>query len=518
MQNGTVFAGGRFSSVLSIPRSKLAAVDLSSGATTSWNPNPNAAVNALAYSNGRVFAGGDFTTIGGGSHPYLAALDTNSGNAATWSGAAGGGSVYALMVMGTRLYVGGAFTSMNSATHGGIAALDLLSGAVNSWSPTLDTKLVTCLAYSGTKVYAGGYFTKVNGNSRSYASAFDTTTDSLTGWAPALDNSPDALAADDTTVYAGGSLYNVGGQKSIVRVNGTTGTLESSFNASFDLSYEVRAIALTQSGLYIGGDFSTINSLSRPYLAILNAASGAVSSWNSLIQGGPIRAIAAATHMLLAGGFLGSVLRYPQSQLIVLSDSLVELPLPVELARFEAAAEGHSVELSWKTATETNCYGFGVERREKQTDVQGSAGWTQIGFVQGAGTSAAPHAYRFVDNVPPANAEYRLKMVDADGSFKFSSSVMVHLDAPITFALYQNYTNPFNPATVIQFTVPTNGRAVLKVYNTLGQEVRTLFDDIATAGQYHQATLNASDLASGIYFSRLEFDGKMQVKKMLLLK
>ena len=89
---------------------------------------------------------------------------------------------------------------------------------------------------------------------------------------------------------------------------------------------------------------------------------------------------------------------------------------------------------------------------------------------------------------------------------------------PTVFALSQNYPNPFNPSTVIQFTVPSNGRAVLKVFNILGQEVATLFDGVAAAGEYHQETFDASRLASGIYFSRLEFDGKMQMKKMLLLK
>jgi Secretion system C-terminal sorting domain len=89
---------------------------------------------------------------------------------------------------------------------------------------------------------------------------------------------------------------------------------------------------------------------------------------------------------------------------------------------------------------------------------------------------------------------------------------------PSQFALSQNYPNPFNPSTMIQFTVPSNGHAVLKVFNVLGQELATLFDGAATAGEYHRATFDASRLASGIYFSRLEFGGKMQIKKMMLLK
>jgi len=518
VQNGNVFAGGRFSSVLSIPRSKLAAIDLSTGMTTSWNPNPNATVYALAYSGGRVFAGGDFTTIGGGSHAYLAALDTNSGNAATWSGVAGGGSVYSLMVMGTRLYVGGAFTVMNSASHGGIAALDLQSGAVKGWSPSFDIKGVTCLAASGSTVYAGGYFTQVNSNSRSYAAAFDTTTDSLTDWAPTLDNNPDALAADDTTVYIGGSLFNVGGQKSIVRVNGTTGALESTFNANFTLAYDVHAIALTTNGLYIGGNFSTVNSQTRPYLAVLDATSGSVSSWNSAIQGGPIQAIAVSPQMVLAGGFLGSVLYYPQSQLIVLTDPLVE-PLPVELTQFEVAVHAGVVELSWTTATETDCYGFAVERRTVLDDAsRTSAAWAEIGFVRGSGTSSKPQQYTFVDRTLPAGSyAYRIKQVDQDGSFKYSSIIHADIALPKVFSLHQNYPNPFNPTTTIQFSIAKSSMVNLKIFDLLGREVETLVDGPMEAGT-HEVTFDATRFASGIYFYRLKAGSFTATKRLVLLK
>ena len=89
---------------------------------------------------------------------------------------------------------------------------------------------------------------------------------------------------------------------------------------------------------------------------------------------------------------------------------------------------------------------------------------------------------------------------------------------PAVFALSQNYPNPFNPTTAIQFTVPSNGRAVLKVFNVLGQEIATLFDGEAAVGVIHQVQFNASNLSSGVYFSRLEFDGNVQMRKMLLLK
>jgi Ice-binding-like/Secretion system C-terminal sorting domain len=99
-----------------------------------------------------------------------------------------------------------------------------------------------------------------------------------------------------------------------------------------------------------------------------------------------------------------------------------------------------------------------------------------------------------------------------------TTSVFKHDLSPHEFVLMQNYPDPFNPSTIIQFTVPSSGLAVLKVYNILGQEVATLYNESAAAGIYHQVQFDASNLASGIYLSRLEFNGKMQVKKMMLLK
>jgi hypothetical protein len=146
--------------------------------------------------------------------------------------------------------------------------------------------------------------------------------------------------------------------------------------------------------------------------------------------------------------------------------------------------------------------------------------WTRSGFVAGSGPSNIPREYYFIDrHLAAVKYEYRLKQIDHDGKFKYSTSVEVHIGlAPRVFELSQNYPNPFNPATNIEFTVPANGRATLKIFNNLGQEVATLFDEDAEAGMYNQVQFNASNLATGIYFSRLEFDGRMQLKKMLLLK
>ena len=86
-----------------------------------------------------------------------------------------------------------------------------------------------------------------------------------------------------------------------------------------------------------------------------------------------------------------------------------------------------------------------------------------------------------------------------------------------TFALQQNYPNPFNPTTTISYTIPQYGNVKLKVYDMLGREVATLVNKPQNKGNY-QVVFNASNLASGIYFYKLQFNNKMLVRKMLLLK
>jgi len=85
------------------------------------------------------------------------------------------------------------------------------------------------------------------------------------------------------------------------------------------------------------------------------------------------------------------------------------------------------------------------------------------------------------------------------------------------FALSQNYPNPFNPTTQIAYAIPRAGHVTLKVYNTLGQEVTTLFDGDRVVGNYI-ATFDGQGLAGGIYFYRLQTEETSITRKFVLLK
>ncbi len=194
--------------------------------------------------------------------------------------------------------------------------------------------------------------------------------------------------------------------------------------------------------------------------------------------------------------------------------------LPVEMTSFTASIQGaNSAILRWSTAMEVNNMGFDVERRSVTGDELRVASWLKIGFVSGAGTSTSPREYSYQDvNLTPGVYVYRLKQIDNSGAYKYSTSTQVDIGVSKGFELLSNYPNPFNPETNIRFSVPENGFATLKVFNMLGQEVATLFSGIAQAGHYIPATFNAGKLASGVYFSRLEYNGKSIVQRMLMTK
>ncbi|MBZ0198380.1 MAG: T9SS type A sorting domain-containing protein [Ignavibacteriaceae bacterium] len=94
--------------------------------------------------------------------------------------------------------------------------------------------------------------------------------------------------------------------------------------------------------------------------------------------------------------------------------------------------------------------------------------------------------------------------------------------SPNNFILYQNYPNPFNPSTTIKYSIPkrVNSQSSivnLKVYDVLGREITTLINKELAPGNY-EVEFNASSLASGVYFYRLEAGSFIQTKKMILLR
>ncbi len=87
-----------------------------------------------------------------------------------------------------------------------------------------------------------------------------------------------------------------------------------------------------------------------------------------------------------------------------------------------------------------------------------------------------------------------------------------------SYALKQNYPNPFNPETTIEFVPLKNGKATLKVFNAAGQEIATLFNGQVVKDQKYQIKFDGQNLASGVYFYKLQTKQGVEIKKMVLMK
>lgn len=186
----------------------------------------------------------------------------------------------------------------------------------------------------------------------------------------------------------------------------------------------------------------------------------------------------------------------------ILTGTGINSPLPVELTVFTAIAVGTYVHLTWQTATETNNYGFDLERNTQK-----------IAFIPGAGTSNIQHTYTYTDN-PKTASMYRLKQIDRDGNFHYSKVVTAATKA--TFAM-QVYPNPFTNQTTILYSIPQNGLATLQLYNVLGQLVHTMFDNTPTIQGTYLIPFTTT-YASGVYFLRLIHNNNAIVNKIIIVR
>ncbi|MCC6866090.1 MAG: T9SS type A sorting domain-containing protein [Ignavibacteria bacterium] len=97
-------------------------------------------------------------------------------------------------------------------------------------------------------------------------------------------------------------------------------------------------------------------------------------------------------------------------------------------------------------------------------------------------------------------------------------SKLVNNEIPRKFELYQNYPNPFNPITNIKFDLPKDAQVTIKIYDLLGREVANLVKNEMKKSGTHHVKWNAGNLASGVYFYRIEAGNFVQSKKMVLVK
>jgi hypothetical protein len=122
----------------------------------------------------------------------------------------------------------------------------------------------------------------------------------------------------------------------------------------------------------------------------------------------------------------------------------------------------------------------------------------------------------------PDNTLRRFTLL-GDPALKLPADFLSGLNTPVdnnvqSFNLKQNYPNPFNPSTTIRFDLPKTSKVTLKIFNILGEEIATLVSDQLSAGSYSYEWSGTGGMASGVYLYRLEAEGFVQTRKMILMK
>lgn len=174
-------------------------------------------------------------------------------------------------------------------------------------------------------------------------------------------------------------------------------------------------------------------------------------------------------------------------------------PLPADLIFFGAAIKNNGVELTWKTATETNNAGWEIERSTSGTSYQ------KISFVEGKQNSNVIWKYSYIDNNNNINQSstlfYRLKQIDKDGRFRYSNTIAVRLETTKKQGLML-YPNPSNNNTTVKLVVDEDAKVQLLVYSASGQFLKSALSTNLSKGQ-HFIPLKTADLKPGQYHLKL---------------
>jgi Domain of unknown function (DUF5122) beta-propeller len=294
-------------------------------------PSFNGTVLATVYSGSTIYVGGDFTAaiVGGKqvTRTRLAAINATTGALLSWAPTADA-RVKALAVSGGSVYAAGAFGSVNGQKRDSLARLDAATGALSSTFKHSINGQPYALAAGNGRLYLGGSITAVDGQTRTRLAAFNLSSGALdTTWKPAADDQVEALALYGSRVYVGGKFHAIAGLRGYDRLaalNYATGKVDTGFRSR--ATYIAKAVSVTSSGVYAahGGQGGR---------AVAYTTAG-VQRWTATFDGDG-QAIAAVGDTVYVGGHFDKACRSPRTGThgVCLDGSDVR----IKLAAFSAA-------------------------------------------------------------------------------------------------------------------------------------------------------------------------------------
>jgi len=315
--NDGIYIGGSFSSIGGVPRNRIASFD-ANGNVTDWDPSVNSSIRAITVENDRIYVGGDFTEIAGEPRERLAAFDEN-GTLTSWDPSASG-SVRDILVDGSTVNVAGSFPRVSGELRSRLAAVHV-DGTLTSWDPSVSGggNIVNTLTLANDVIYAGGDFTTVGGASRNGLAAFNATgTGNLTSWDPSAASGSvfNGIGVSKGIVYVGGDFSMVGGAEvtNLAAIDASSASVTSWLP---EIDGTINTLAIGSGNIYVGGNFTTIEKDARTSVAAIDD-SGSVLSWDAQLSSSSsvfVNALETTQSSIFMGGFFESVNDDPENNL-----------------------------------------------------------------------------------------------------------------------------------------------------------------------------------------------------------
>lgn len=496
--DGDLIVGGEFTTAGGVTVNRIAKWNGTNWTALGSGMNGN--VRDLAVFNNELYAVGLFTTAGGVTVNRIAKW-----NGTTWSALGLGlnNSGYVLHAFGNALYVGGTFTTAGGITVNSIAkwtgAWSALGSGTNS--------TVYAINDFGNNLIVGGSFTTIGGVPVGRVGRWDGN-----NWFAMGSGFSNGLIYDflvkDSVLYAGGT-FTSSGSTTTNRLATWTGSNWTQFGGGANGTVYAFGTYLNQ--IFVGGLYTQIGGSS-----ITNIARWTGSSFAGLGNtNGSVRALGEFDANLIAGGWFTnaggvSANRVAKWGSIPIAPTLVSPP-------------NNSLEVTLTPTLEWIDIPNAFDYRVQLTDDPNFA--TLLINVAGI----VPNQYQVPSGMLNLGTVYfwRVNARSGMGTGPFSTiwfftTVVTGVtqtgsEIPAEYKLYNNYPNPFNPATKIKFDIPKGGFVKLVVYDAIGREIEELISKELAPGTYETAW-NADTYTSGIYFYRLETGNYVDTKKMMLIK
>jgi hypothetical protein len=527
----TVYASGLFDGARGQARRYFCAFDDRSGDMTTFASQASSWATAIVPAGNLLYVGGDWYDMADAAIPHVAALDPTTGRATAWNPRANG-LVEALGVDATTVYVGGSFTSLHDwQLCGGFAALDLATGGLAEGQPHIDAHGVDHLAAIGDTLYMSGWFTTAGGQPRAGLAAFDTRTGSLTSWDPGALGSGGSIAMiHDRMVYVvGGSARPPG----LAKLDAITGRA-TSFDAGLDYD-GASDLAEANGVIYMTGDFIHVGGQFRPYVAAVDAQTGALLPWNpmanpaELVISG-INCIAAGGNAVYLGGYFYGTSWFPRRGLAAVDGTIGAL-LPWNPSPPSDGGQWNFIQVNklalrgdevWVGGSFVD---FGGRTRSNLAVVDATSGlalpvdlhvngavneivpYGDTVYVGGqfGDAGAMPHIGLFAVVMPPR--------VD----LRAATAMPASSTAPMELSIGPCRPNPLRSTGFVGFTLPHEGLVTLAVYDLKGRRVATLLEGQLQAAGVHEVKLATTAWKAGVYFCRIEAAGLAATRKFIVV-